>query len=75
MIRYPVVIEQVEDGFWVHAPDIPGCASFGDTRAEALDSMREAVEGHLLLLREQGIAAPSPGFATDTVDVSLDLEI
>jgi predicted RNase H-like HicB family nuclease len=74
MIRYPVVLERDTDGYWVHAPDVPGCVSFGASRDGALQSMREAIEGHLLLLREQGVAAPAPGASIATVEVSTDLE-
>ena len=72
MIRYPVIVECAEDGYWVHAPDIPGCVSFGPSRSEALEGMREAVEGHLMILRERGIAAPEPCSSTDVVEVSVD---
>ncbi len=65
--------ERAADGYWVHAPDIPGCISFGESRAEALASMREAVEGHLVALRAQGIPAPEPSDSVDSVEVAVDL--
>lgn len=51
---YVVVMHMdIEDGgFWVECPSLPGCASQGDTVEEALDMMRDAIEGHLEVLAE-----------------------
>src|SRR5437660_446416 len=44
-MRYTVVLEQEEDGGYVASvPALPGCVSQGDTRAEALNNIREAIE-------------------------------
>ena len=47
--KYPVVVHaDTEDGgFWVECPDIPGCASQGDTLEEALTMIEDAIEGCL----------------------------
>lgn len=68
-MNYPVVIHH-EDGtaYGVTVPDIPGCFSAGDTVSEALTNTKEAIEGHLQLLAEDGEVAPS---ASD-VDVYFD---
>lgn len=58
---YAVVIEQADDGsFSAYVPDLPGCVSCGDTPGQALDSIREAVAGHLATLREFGEPVPKP---------------
>lgn len=45
---YDVVIEQDETGaFIADVPILPGCHSWGDTQAEALASVREAIELYL----------------------------
>jgi predicted RNase H-like HicB family nuclease len=36
-----------EGGFWAEVPDIPGCATQGDTVYELLRNLREAVDGCL----------------------------
>ncbi len=36
-----------EGGFTVHVPSLPGCISQGDTREEALENIREAIELYL----------------------------
>ena len=58
---YAIVIEQAEDGgFGAWSPDLPGCVALADTPDEAVAEMREAVRGHLELLRERGEAVPAP---------------
>jgi predicted RNase H-like HicB family nuclease len=44
MKEYAAVIEREADGrYSVYVPDLPGCASMGDTRREALTNVREAI--------------------------------
>ena len=38
--------EEIEGGFSVWVPDLPGCASQGDTIEEALHNIREAIFLH-----------------------------
>lgn len=61
---YPIVIEpgDADHAFGVVVPDIPGCFSAGDTFEDAVIQAREAIEGHLELLCEDGLEIPQ---ATD----------
>jgi predicted RNase H-like HicB family nuclease len=34
-------------GYWVECPDLPGCSSQGDSVEEALDMIKDAIQGHL----------------------------
>ena len=44
-MRYTVVLEQESDGgFVASVPTLPGCVSQGDSRVQALDHIREAIE-------------------------------
>lgn len=46
--KFLVTIEQDEDGWFVAAcPALPGCVSQGRSRNEALENIREAIEGSL----------------------------
>ena len=65
-MNYTVVIEQADDGsYGVYVPDLPGCVSCGDTPGQALDSISEAIQGHIQTLREFGEPVPTPrSFAT-----------
>jgi predicted RNase H-like HicB family nuclease len=42
-----VVHEAEEGGYWAEVPAIPGCATQGETFAELLKNIYEAVEGCL----------------------------
>ena len=43
-----VILEkQEEGGFTVYVPSLPGCISQGETREEALQNIKEAVELYL----------------------------
>jgi predicted RNase H-like HicB family nuclease len=69
-MKFRVVFEQEEDeGFVVTCPSLPGCISEGDTRAEALANIREAIEAYLASLKKHGEPIPPPIFE-DVVDVS-----
>ncbi len=47
-MRFQVVLEPSDEGgYTVYAPSLPGCISEGDTEAEALDNIREAIELYL----------------------------
>ena len=52
--KYSVVLHaDTEDGgYWVECPSLPGCSSQGDTVEEALEMIKDAIEGHLEILRE-----------------------
>lgn len=70
-MKYAVVIEKSNNGgYWAHVPDLPGCASRGDTIADVERNIREAVELHIESLRDHGEAVPSPTTAVTTVDTA-----
>ncbi|WP_292521437.1 type II toxin-antitoxin system HicB family antitoxin [Methanoculleus sp.] len=47
-MRLRVVLEPSEEGgYTVYVPSLPGCISEGDTRDEALENIREAIELYL----------------------------
>jgi antitoxin HicB len=59
-MKYPVTIEQDEDGIFVATcPTLPGCVSQGQTRSEATTNIREAIEGYLKSLVKHGDRVPS----------------
>ena len=48
-IKVKVIVHEAEEGgFWAEVPALPGCFTQGETRAELLANLREAVEGCLL---------------------------
>jgi predicted RNase H-like HicB family nuclease len=47
-MKVKVVIHEAEEGgYWAEVPAIPGCATQGETFAELLRNLYEAVEGCL----------------------------
>jgi antitoxin HicB len=67
---YTVVFEREEDGgFSVYVPDLPGCASQGDTHDEALVNIREAIECYLEALAKMGRPIPEPRTSVEAVRV------
>lgn len=70
MTGYVVIYEQAEDGGWgAYLPDLPGCVTLADTRAEAEVSIREAIALHVDELRRRGQAVPPPRSAAGTAQV------
>ena len=54
-----VLIHPGEDGYWVaECPSLPGCVSQGTTREETIRNIKEAIEGYILALREDGLPVP-----------------
>ncbi|GGM56048.1 HicB family protein [Longimycelium tulufanense] len=67
MITYAIIIERAEDGgYGAWCPDLPGCVALGDTEAEAIAEMREAIAFHLEGLREEGLPIPHPSTVAAT---------
>lgn len=60
-MEYTVILEPADDGtISVYVPDLPGCVSTGTTREDAINSIREAIKGHIQTLRELGESVPPP---------------
>lgn len=65
-----VVIHLGEDGYWVaECPSLPGCISQGKTRQEAIANIKEAIEGYIVSLEEDGLPVPDERFETFVVAV------
>ncbi len=59
-MRYTVVLEQEKDGgYVVSVPVLPGCVTQGDSRAEAIENIREAIELYIEDCREAGDPIPT----------------
>ena len=69
IVKYLVIIEKGEHTFSAYVPDLPGCVSAGDTAEETLSNMREAIEGHLELMREAGEPIPEPTSEAAQVEI------
>jgi predicted RNase H-like HicB family nuclease len=69
-MRYAVVIEKGPESFGAYVPDLPGCIAVGETRAEVVKLIKEAIELHLQGLQEQGECIPPPLSTVEIVSVA-----
>ncbi len=59
-MEYTVLIYQAEEGgFWAEVPTLPGCYSQGETIEETMSNIKEAIEAHLLALRDEKEEMPT----------------
>ena len=72
MSTYAIIIERADDGgYGAWSPDMPGCVALGDTEAEALSEMKEAIRIHLDVMRERDEPLPEPStVSATTVDAA-----
>ena len=46
-MRYKIALLKTDEGYSVSVPGLPGCWSQGATEEEALENIRDAIQGHL----------------------------
>lgn len=68
-MRYLVVVEQGPTSFGAYVPDLPGCVAAADTRNDALELIREAIELHVEALRQRGERVPPPSSTSEVVEI------
>ncbi|MBI4443124.1 MAG: type II toxin-antitoxin system HicB family antitoxin [Acidobacteria bacterium] len=60
-----VILYPGEDGYWVvECPSLPGCISQGKTKEEAIVNIKEAIQGYIAALEEDGLHVPDERFET-----------
>lgn len=65
-----VIIYPGEDGYWVaECPSLAGCISQGKTKEEAITNIKEAIQGYIAALEEDGLSVPEDHFETLVVAV------
>jgi len=56
---YTILVHQAEEGgFWSEVPALPGCYSQGESIDETMQNTKEAIEAHLLALKEDRVENP-----------------
>jgi len=65
-----ILTEEPEGGFTVMVPALPGCITYGANLEEAKAMAKEAIEGYISLLKEQGEPIPDD---SKTFEYSLTL--
>lgn len=68
-LRYAVLFYETPNGYWMQAPDLPGCFSAGDDLDDARRMVKEAMVGWLEVTAEHGEPIPE---MTMTIDQALE---
>jgi len=68
-MRFRIIVEQDEDGIFVaECPTLPGCISQGKTRDEAVENVKDAMQGYIESLKKHNEPIP-PSIQEDVVEV------
>jgi len=51
-MKYKTAIHESDEGYSVSVPGLPGCWSQGNTEAEALDNIKDAIREYLAVVDE-----------------------
>ena len=72
VLNYTVYLQKAEEGgYIVSAPALPGCVTQGETRQEALEMIRDAIEGYIASLKKHGETVPQESGEVEKVSVSI----
>ena len=59
ILKYTAVFEPAaEGGYVVTVPALPGCITEGDTFEEAVAMVKDAIEGYIAVLKDEGQKIP-----------------
>ena len=68
-MKYAVIVEEGENSFGAHVPDLPGCIAVAETRDAVLALIQEAIQFHIDGLRQDGHPIPEPSSSVEYVEV------
>ena len=51
-MKYKIVLKKTDEGYSVSCPGLPGCWSQGDSEAEALENIKDALQEYLTAIDE-----------------------
>ena len=59
ILKYTVIFEPAEEGgYVVTVPALPGCVTQGENFEEAVEMVKDAIQGYLAVLEEEGEEIP-----------------
>ena len=65
-----IILYRGEDDYWIaECHSLPGCISQGKTREETIENIKEAINGYIHALEEDGLPVPEEHFETVLVAV------
>jgi len=71
MAKILVIIEKGEHSYGAYAPDVPGCVAVGETREEVEHLMKEALQEHHQVMREEHLPLPESRTEAEYMDIPL----
>lgn len=51
-MKYKIVLEKSEEGYSASCPGLPGCWSQGETEAEAVENIQDAIKEYLAAIED-----------------------
>ena len=69
-MRYAIVIEKAESNYSAYVPDLPGCIATGANIQQVEAEIREAIEFHIVGLREDGSVIPLPSSQVEYIEIA-----
>ena len=68
---YRIVLRKEPEGaYTAFVPSLPGCITWGNSVEQALEMAKEAIEGYIAVLQEEGEPVPDDN---ETLEYSLQL--
>lgn len=64
-MKYTVLVQESDEGFAVSVPGLPGCHSQGETEAEALVNIADAIREYLDAIEELAASAGTKQVAVE----------
>ena len=58
--KYPAIVHNDEDGYWLEFPDLEGCQTFSDTLEGLMSEVKEALSCYIEEEIEAGAYLPKP---------------
>jgi len=71
MTRILIIIEKGESSYGAYSPEVPGCVAVGDTREEVERLIKEALQEHLEMMREENLPLPQSQNEAEYEDIPL----
>ncbi len=69
-MKYRITLQKDEDGIYVvKCPSLPGCISQGKTRDEAVNNIKDAIEGYIQSLKKHN--EPIPPVDEELVEINV----
>jgi len=70
-VEYTILVYKAEEGgYWAEVPALPGCFSQGETIEETMENTKEAIESHLIVLKEDENIPVEEDFVIARVNVT-----